>query len=597
LLLTGCESEPVKKQTHLTVAPPVKLPNKPVADSKNRSHSTAQANIQTHRLTDDNNALHLMQANSLLQTGDIQAAQKQLDLLNQSTLTPEQIDKRELLTAQIDLSMGNAEQALQHLAKLRPSALSADDPILYYQSLAFAHTLTGHDLSSIVARIRLGALLPDEKQQYDNIASILDALSVLSNDALTSQPAPLAAELEGWMRLAQLLKQRQRLGTEINDQLQQWRQNYPNHPANAQFLRNYLATPPVVATNASPTATTAPQSTNGTIAILLPGSGGLAAAGKAIKQGLQAAYRLSSASAPQPPLKFYDSEQGAIGDIYRQALADGAKQVIGPLTKEQIQALGESNTLSVPVLALNHVEGFSKPNLYQFGLSPIDEAEQLALKAWRDGQRSMAMLLPNNGQGQRVGYYLNTVWQRSGGTITANEQYDAKNHDLGAALERLLASIPSTSGQMPKLSLFLSASPEVARELAPLLKSQQRADISVYAMPNLYSGRLNPGKDSELGNMQFCDLPWLFADVYGGALSQSALQQSWQDLPESHTRLFALGLDAYQLIGKLDQLANTPFSGATGKLGLNAEYRITRKLACAQFKGGMPVTSGYLDTP
>jgi uncharacterized protein len=61
------------------------------------------------------------------------------------------------------------------------------------------------------------------------------------------------------------------------------------------------------------------------------------------------------------------------------------------------------------------------------------------------------------------------------------------------------------------------------------------------------------------------------------------------------TRLVALGIDAYNLIGKLDQLSSTPYAGATGQLSLNGENRITRKLVCAQFKGGVPVATGYAD--
>jgi outer membrane PBP1 activator LpoA protein len=90
-------------------------------------------------------------------------------------------------------------------------------------------------------------------------------------------------------------------------------------------------------------------------------------------------------------------------------------------------------------------------------------------------------------------------------------------------------------------------------------------------------------------------MPWLFPEWYSGALSQSALQANWQSLPEHLVRLLALGVDAYNVLGHLGQLATTPFAGATGRLSLNGENRITRQLVCAQFKAGMPAASGYLD--
>ena len=98
-----------------------------------------------------------------------------------------------------------------------------------------------------------------------------------------------------------------------------------------------------------------------------------------------------------------------------------------------------------------------------------------------------------------------------------------------------------------------------------------------------------------MGKINFCDIPWFFGDLYSGPLSQLSQQGVWQSLPDTQLRLLALGMDAYNVLGQLNQLATTPYNGATGHVSLNAENRLTRKLVCAQFKAGLPVASGFVE--
>lgn len=579
LLLAACSSEPVTNQAHLEVKP--------------QRPKRAAAPVKSYGLADNQASQHLLKADTLIQSGDSPSARKELDLINPADLSAELRSKLTLLEAQMALSMGDAEQALAKLQITRPKLLATADQIAFYQSLAFAHSLTGDVLPGVSARIKLGGLLQSPRQQQENIVTILDMLSVLPSETLNTPPA-MADELGGWMALAKILKQRNQSGFDVGDEIRQWRQAFPNHPANAEFLQAYLATPqPASEPIAAEQAPSPPAVTGSMIAVLLPSSGSYLHAGKAIKEGLLVAHRLAASAAPQLPLKFYDTEETDITSLYNKAVAEGAKQVIGPLLKEQIETLALNAELTVPVLALNHVEHLSKTNLYQFGLSPIDEADQLALKARRDGRQSAVLLVPDNAYGQRIGQYLASAWQSKGGIIAGMQSYDPKQHNIASQLNTLLATDPRVKDQ-PQ-TVLLSASPELGRELAPQLKYHQSGDLAVYAMPNIYSGRQNPIKDTELGAITFCDIPWLFADAYSGPLSQSALQTTWQTLPDSATRLVALGVDAYNLLGQLNQLAAAPYAGATGRLSLNGENQITRKLVCAQFKGGMPMSSGYVE--
>lgn len=580
LWLAACASEPVKNQKHLEV--------------KTRPQQPPQQQVKSYGLGDDLATKRILKADTLIQAGDHQAADKELSLVNQAELSPELRGKFNLLSAQINLSMGDAEQALQKLKIARPSLLNGSDKLNYYQSLAFANLLMGNVLSAVNARISLGNLLQQPAQKQANIAAILEMLGSMPESTLNAQP-DMNSELNGWMALAKILKQRNQPNSDINRQIQQWRLDFPGHPANAEFLQAYLSAPPPSDSPGTAPLAGTDNPTGAHIAVLLPTTGPYASAGKAIKEGLQAAYRLAASAQQQLPLKFYDTAEDDIISLYNQALAAGAQQVIGPLVKEQIQSLAQNATISIPVLALNHVENASQTQLYQFGLSPIDEAEALAIKARQDGRQSALILVPNTTQGQRIGNYLTSSWQSHGGTVAGIQSYDPKQHNVGEVFNQLIKSSSYPSAEKLSRALLLSANDATARELAPQLKYHQSTDLAVYAMPTIYAGHPRPAEDAELGSFSFCDMPWLFSDYFSGPLSQSALQKSWQGLPEAVSRLVALGVDAYNILGQLQQLSTSPVNGATGKLSINSENRITRKLVCAQYKGGIPVASGYAE--
>lgn len=589
LLIAACADDPARRtiidpRAHPSLVPRRTSPVQPSAQPKTD-------NVKTYGLKGDQVTQRLLTANTFLQSGDSQAAQQTLDLINQAELSVEQRSQFALIQAQIDLSMGDAERALVKLDLIRPRLLADNDKIDYYQSLAFAQALHGDLLASVSARIRLGSLLTKPEQQQANIVAILDLLGTMPSETLNA-PAVVNDELEGWLSLARILKQRDQAGIDLADPIQQWRLAHPGHPANAEFLQRYLAAPQPAAEPGAGGTNLAKAAEGPAIAVLLPTSGAYAAAGKAVKEGLQAAYRLAASAAPQQALRFYDTAKDDIGNVYRQAVSEGATLIIGPLVKEQVQELISNNELTIPVLALNQIDGVAKPNLYQFGLSPIDEAEQLALKALRDGGKTAMILVPSTPLGQRVGHYLMTAWQERSGVVTDIQNYDPRQHDIGNKLSAMLSSPANAQTTV----LLLSATPDMARELAPQIRYHQGgAKLDVYAMPTIYGGRQNPAQDAELGAITFCDIPWFFSENYSGALSQAAMQPTWQGMPDSVMRLVALGIDAFNIHNQLPQLATTVFSGATGRLALGDGNRITRKLVCAQLRGGVPVASGFVE--
>jgi uncharacterized protein len=540
------------------------------------------------------NNTHLQSVESLIQAGKGNAAKQQADLINPSKLTRPQQVQFNLLYAQILLSFGEAEQAISKLATTETGQLAVSDKIKFYQSLAFAYSLTGNLLESAKARISLGPLLVKADERKKNQGIILETLGLLPEASVQKTPG-----LPEWMAIAKILTLRSQNPANFNNSLSSWRTANPDHPANI-----YLATEAIMPGDTGDT----PKS----IAILLPESGPFLDAAKAIKAGFLAAHSRHNSSGGKPTLQFYDTGKGKAADLYQQAVKDGAKMVIGPLNKESIQSLANSTTLSIPVLALNHVPNLSKQNLYQFALSPMDDAAEITQKAALDGHKKAVLLVPNNEQGKRISSYFIEDWQALGGTILKKQTYDPNKKDFSIVIRSLLGinegesrhqkdqqAFPDAKYAVNKnqdvQALFLSAYGKEGRRINSQLI--QAGGLPIYALPTIYSGLPDSVGDNSLNGITFCDTPWLFNGAYNGELSMMALRDIWKQFPSSYIRLVAMGIDAFHLAGRLTSLNNTPYSGATGNLSLAAGNRIKRNLVCAKFAMGRPELIGFTHSP
>jgi uncharacterized protein len=498
-----------------------------------------------------------------------------------------------LLSAQILLSFGEAEQAINKLATTDSGQLVISDKIKFYQSQAFAYSLTGNLLEHARARIGLDGLLTDMEERKKNQAIILETLGLLPESALHKQDI-LTSGLPEWLTIAKILATRNQNAASFNSSLAGWRAANPEHPANI-----YLAT----VTNMPEDTANVPKS----IAILLPDSGPFLDAAKAIKAGFLAAHSRDTNGGSKPELHFYDTEKSKPAELYQKAVSEGAALVIGPLNKDNIQSIANTASLSVPVLALNHIPGLRKQNLYQFALSPFDDANEITQKAALDGHKKALLLVPDNDQGKRVATYISQSWMALNGTIVKKQSYEPDTNDFSNLIKNLLG-VKESNGQYQNPAkqsstknpedpdvLFLSAYSREGR----LINSQINllGKLPIYALPSIYSGTPDPINDKPLEGITFCDSPWLFNGSYNGELSMIALSNIWTQFPSSYIRLVAMGIDAYHLASRLPTLSSTPYPGATGNLTLDSGNRIKRSLVCAKFKSGQPEPIGFSHSP
>lgn len=601
LFFSGCTSTPALPEQETLVTRPlisndrpeqmVELYQHPATGRDGVSAAIGMEPMRPSPSPEQRNQQRLQSIDALILAGDGASAKQGADAINPAELSSEQRAQLSLLYAQILLSFGEAEQAIDSLAQIQPQQLSLDNQIKYFQSQAFAFSLTGNLLDSAKSRIALHPLIKSPDELEKNQAAILEALRLLPDTSLqTSQTDVLA----GWVSLAYLLKYLNQPDFDLK--ISQWRLAFPTHPADLSFLDHAQDAP--IDTPLQPKA----------IALLLPGSGAFAQAGKAIRAGFMAAYNHADNTA-KPGIRFYDSEQSTPQALYNQAVAEGAQLIIGPLAKEQIQSLADTVTFNIPVLALNHIPGLQKNRLYQFSLSPLDDAEQITDKAWTDGHRKVLLLMPENAAGKRIAGYLTEDWQAQGGTILETQTYNPKETDFSAPIQKLL-NLDESERRYNKIRTLIPAvkySPRrrqdadavilggysyEARSINPQLRFYQAGDLPVYAMPSVYTGQINASLDADLNKITFCDIPWLFSKTYQGQLGMNALQETWKQFPSAYFRLIAMGIDAYNLAGRLDSLETDSYSGATGNLSLTIDQRIQRKLSCAKFTDGQPETSG-----
>lgn len=511
-----------------------------------------------------------------------------------------------LAQARVFLARQQPQAALQRLASVSDN-VPPTRMIDFHRARADAYTAAGNHLESARERVWLDGLL-DKSAQPANRQAIWESLARLPDAVLANMRTAAAPDVfSGWLELVETTRALRDNAQQLDIALAIWRERYPGHPASPDFIDALQGRTQEIAREI--TQSLAPE---GQIAVLLPLTGALAEAGQAVRDGLLAAH-FQARGAVTPRLRFYDTGSGVdrVWSLYQRAVADGAQQIIGPLSKEAVTALAGAGTLSVPVLALNNLPD-DKPvpaQLYQFGLSPEDEAEQVAERAWEDGQRRALALVPENALGRRVLQSFTQHWQALGGTLLDVRAYgdDPNTYSdsvsgllkLEAGTQRLQA-LTRLLGQKPNFVprvrqdadfVLLSGQPEQARQLRPLLRFHHAAQLPVYATSQVYDSASSAAQNRDLDGLRFCDMPWLLSTAHPGTQLRAELARLWPERAQRYTRLYALGIDALQVLPNLRGLQDGSFSrhpGVTGDLYLDKDRRLHRELPWAQFLNGQP---------
>ncbi len=503
------------------------------------------------------------------------------------------------LSAKLAVALGRGTEAITALNAVPPggfSELPDIDPNAPSFLRASALHLQGLFIASARERMFLSGVLTDEL--YDqNHQAIWNSL-LQADDAETTKLAQNTSTVlfKGWLDLVLIIKRNQ---IDIDKQLSQlrlWQAKYKNHPAANKLPGDLDLLEDFVENKAK------------YVAIMLPLSGKLAVTGAAVRDGIMAAYyQAKAAGADVPEIRIYDTSQTSdFWSLYQQAIADGNELVIGPLSKQSVTRLQQESRLPVPTLALNYGirDATENPDLlFQFGLAVEDEADLAAVYARHQGYQNGIALIPKGAWGERVFNRFSETWQAQGGRLIEAQFFTGKS-DYNKVISKLFA-IDDSERRARKLRkqlgtriefqarrrddidfIFVAARPEQARQIKPTLAFNFAKDIPMIATSQIYSGEPSKVKDRDLNTVVFCDIPW----VLENSPLKRQIHTLWPKSKGGLDRLYALGIDAFQLyprLGQIKVLKNSRMRGQTGQLAMDRHGQIIRSLPFAVFEKGL----------
>jgi hypothetical protein len=537
--------------------------------------------------------LRLAAADQAYQQKNIARADSILEQVPLDSLKPAQQIYASTLAAELALAREKPKAALKalgHPSLQRLGELPVEQQVRTQLARANALQADGQILAAARERVYIAPLLSGAaaKRNHESIWSLVSSLPAEQLQASDD------ADLAGWLDLARAAKTP---GTLQQQQaaIDDWLAQHPQHPAALQL-------PPALSKLQQLSSQPLQE-----IALLLPQEGPLASVARALRDGfLSAHYQAQQAGQNPPNIQLYDSSRlDSLDEFYRQAQAAGVQLVIGPLEKPLVKQLGDREQLPITTLALNYSDPSQEgpPQLFQFGLAAEDEAREAARRAWADGMRRAAALVPRGDWGDRVLDAFRQSWQAQGGTLIAAEHVDQpvelarqiaelfQLRESEARTKRLKNTLGVAVAAQPARRqdidfIFLAATPQQAQQIKPILAFQYAGDVPVYATSHLFTGNHSDAQHQDLNGIRFCETPWLL-NVNDPVRQQ--VESQWPQAGGSLGRLYAMGADAYLLaprLGQLKALPETRIDGLSGSLSLNPAQRIERQLPWAEFRGG-----------
>lgn len=528
----------------------------------------------------------LRSAESWREEGEWGRVEESLRGVERGGLEREDLVRLDLLSAEVALARGDARSALALLLLPEgepPTALR----LRWLELKARALAADGDRIGAARERARLDALLPEAEK-----AGNAEELRVL----LEALPAEVR------LGLLRSLKR--------DDPLFTWLMRATRTRTGPEDYASQLGADSGFRSDARRSQRLAglPRAELSRIALLLPAGGPYAAAARAIRDGVFAAYFADRG--PRPELLLIDSGTSAEQVIaaYRQAVRDGAERVIGPFPREHVTALFQSGVVSVPTLSLNFAEApfLPPPGSLQFALLPEEEAAAVAERFAERGVLRVVALVPSDEFGERTLAAFRQRFEALGGRLVGATRYDPNARDpsnavrevigLGASLERirLLRTITGLELDAQPIrridadGLFLAARPQPARVIVPQLRLYDALDWPVLATSHIYAGVDDPAQDRDLDGVAFAELRWMLGETEVDAPARAAVS-ALDSARGSAGRLFAFGIDAYRLLPYLEWLERhpgEPVDGAIGPITADANGSLRRRVDWARFVDG-----------
>ena len=311
------------------------------------------------------------------------------------------------------------------------------------------------------------------------------------------------------------------------------------------------------------------------LGVLLPLTGGQAAAASAVRDGFLSGYY--GESRRKPAVRFYDTAGGA-NAAYGRAVAEGNDFVVGPLGRDEVDAVFADDTPQVPLLALNRGNRMPPAGSAGFSLSPEDEGISLAQYLIERGAKRVLIVGGGEDGQRRSASAAKAQLERRGVQVAGNVGIGADYAPLAPGVDALLLAMkgPQARALMPQLALAgINAATRVATS-------------------QITSGTGKPAEDAVLDGIVYPTESWGVRGV-SGLPSQASAAARLDTAKGPAARLFAFGFDAWLVTAYLERLAlsaNADIDGATGRLSLDGFGNVLRQPSWSRYSGGVPVPLG-----
>ena len=517
--------------------------------------------------------------------------------------SPAQSLEHSLLDAETALLANRAQEAWQKFGAITESAAAtAANPGAaqrYYMLKMRIALAVARPVDAVRAEIAAEGFTANAAERTQLRTRLLAALRDAREHGVkleaAASPDPIVA---GWLELGAIATEGRASSLIGEAEAASWRARYPNHPA-LEVLAQALPPPLVMA------------ATGGSIALLLPLSGPAAGQAATVRDGfLSAYYQLPAAT--RPALQVYDTGAVTAAAAVSQARAAGSSFIVGPLTREDVAAVADLGSQSVPVLALNflpadrtaprrpvpvravagggspaggtaHPGGWPSPRRRAGAARRLGQPRDRRFHARVDGRRRQ----PDHPGGVRSGRAR--LQLRAQGHPARRRQRRASPR-LQNVLGTKLNFEPRHRGDIEYV-FVVPESATNARLIEPQLKFFYAGDIPSYSLSNAFEPEATDA-NRDADGLMYPDMPWMVSDDASLDAIRGNIEQAWGNGVAWRSRLFAFGYDACQLMlalsGGRQKLAEVQIAGLSGQLHFDAQGRVQRELIWVQLRDGEP---------
>ena len=324
------------------------------------------------------------------------------------------------------------------------------------------------------------------------------------------------------------------------------------------------------------------------VALLVPG-GSADAGDDLLARNFENAARMAIADLGdvQIDLRVYNtgSDAGQAAAVAQQAVADGAKIIIGPLRAEESNAVGVAVAQAgINVLSFSNNADIAGGNVFVLGNTFPNIADRLVSYAASQGKRRLAVVYDQNAQGEVGRNAVEAAATRHGASVVATGTYQFSQDSIISSVPGIAATIRGASVD----AVILTADTVGALPLLTQLLTENQVNPATTTFMGLTrwdvpAGTVElPGVQGGIFTLPDPGLAQQFSDRYAAAYGEP---------PHPLAGLAYDGIAAIGALikaGKSDALAVSGLTQGSGFAGVNGIFRLRsdgtseRGLAVAQ---------------